>query len=395
MSIRAGERTVFHLSAWRRAVWSPWAPAAIVALVYGLWLAIALARHDPRDYIQLGRRFVDKSHVSSTITVDPRFRGYVPGGIGYDGEFYYFLAVDPVHARYYMDDPAYRYTRILYPMTARLLALGRADAIPYTLLIVNWCALWLGTLALAAWLARKGVLPWFALVFGFYPGLFLAFRGDLTEPLSYALVAGAMYLSLTAIRHRTLWVGVLFGLAVLARESSAVFPAVLCLALLFRRRWRDAALLAVIAFLPFAVYKAFLVAWLGAGGTPAFLYPTRIPFQGIAEQVRHGLNRWEVITVVFPGLLSAGAGIWALWRGARRVEIALLLVNVLLFVVLLPAASWATYSAAGRITAGVVLAAILCIPVVDASTRGNRIWFVAAGFLWMLGWHAVPTAFLQ
>jgi len=44
-------------------------------------------------------------------------------------------------------------------------------------------------LALAFWLKRRGLSPWFALVYGLYPGLFIAMTLDLTEPLAYARLA--------------------------------------------------------------------------------------------------------------------------------------------------------------------------------------------------------------
>jgi hypothetical protein len=51
------------------------------------------------------------------------------------------------------DVPAYRYQRILYPVAARALALGNADLVPWTLIIVNVIALMAGV-----WLPRSAAL---------------------------------------------------------------------------------------------------------------------------------------------------------------------------------------------------------------------------------------------
>ena len=81
------------------------------------------------------------------------------------------------------------------------------------------------------------------------------------------------------------------------------------------------------------------------------------PFQGLWP------FRWwgsppmveQIRSVVAPGLIAGAAAMLALIRGVRRVEVWVLLANVVLFVVLLQAGSYADYSAAGRVTTGVVL----------------------------------------
>src|SRR5712692_11628586 len=93
--------------------------------IYAVWTAVAL-RDGPESFIHIGRILVAKSHASPAI--DQRAATYhYDGDIGFDGQFAYYIAVDPVNARYYMDSPAYRYTRIVYPLTARALALGRSE----------------------------------------------------------------------------------------------------------------------------------------------------------------------------------------------------------------------------------------------------------------------------
>ncbi|HEV2457094.1 MAG TPA: hypothetical protein VGS80_01925, partial [Ktedonobacterales bacterium] len=212
------------------------AVATLVLLIYGVWVATYLLQgYDARDFTATSLYFLNKSHASTVIRYDPTYHNYIPANkLGYDGQFDYFIALDPVNARYYIDVPAYRYGRILYPMTARLLALGQPGLVPYTLLAVNLLAAAGGTLALAAWLKRKRLSPWLALLFGLYPGLFIAFQRDLNEPLAYALAALGVYLFDFGGRRRVLWAGIAFGLAALARESTLIFPLVYGLALLLR-----------------------------------------------------------------------------------------------------------------------------------------------------------------
>src|SRR5258708_29386768 len=189
-SLPAFTRT--HTHTWRR---DPRLVALVVLLLWSSWIALFFVRgRDPRDLATIGRVPLSQSHVSSVIRIDPSYH-YYPGGIGYDGQYNYFLALDPANARYYMDYPSYRYTRILYPLLARLFAGGNAAFVPYTLLLLNLLALTAGTFLVAHWLRKQHISPWLALLYGCSPGLAVALQPDLGEPLAYGLaVAGCILL---------------------------------------------------------------------------------------------------------------------------------------------------------------------------------------------------------
>ncbi len=389
---------------WSRVLRSPRAVAALVFIFYGGYLALfLLSGHQPLDFIHLGLHYVERSNTSSLIKVDPNYSGYVP--VGYDGQFYYFIALDPAHAAPYTDAPAYRYTRILYPMAARLLALGMPAVIPLTLILVNLLALTGGTLALAAWLRRKGVSPWFALAFSFYPGLLIAFQNDLTEPLAYALVALAVYLFDFGGRYRLLWAGICFALATLSRETTVVFPIIYGLAVLWGKRdagdwrerfaanWRGAALLLVVGVAPLLLWKGYLYLWLGQVGVPSVDIGAKeggqlvgIPFQGIYDLQPWGWPAFSaILAIAAPGVVAACVGIWALKQGVRHVAIWAMLANVLLFVILLGPASYSNFAASEPVSTGAVLAALFCLPIFDPVVSKSRWWFWACLLLWQMG----------
>jgi len=427
---------------------SPWSVAAVVLVAYAFWLlAFFGSGHEPRDMIYIGRQFVTQSHASQVIRLDPSYPNV--SEIGYDGQFFYYLALDPANARFYMDVSTYRYTRILYPMVARMLALGRPDLVPWTLWIVNWLAIAGGALAVAAWLKRRGFSPWFALVYGLYPGLIVALQRDLSEALAYGLAAAAVYVfdygpgrrellaagifALAALTRETtaviplvygLYPGLIvalqrdlsealayglaaaavyvfdygpgrrellaagiFALAALTRETTAVIPLVYAAGLLvggFRANWLRAVLFGAIAIGPLALYKLFLLAWLGAGhdiGIPL----AHLPFQGLWHWRYWSVpgQTEEVRTVVFPGLIAGGVAVYALWR--RRVfasQVWLLAFSVLLFIIFLQADAYIEIQAASRVTTGVLLAALLCVPFL-AATALRRWWLWACSALWL------------
>jgi len=324
---------------------SPWAVAVTVLLFYGTWLAFAVPQsHGGRDFVLLGESYAQRAPLGSVLHMGPPYLNK----LGYDGEFYYFIALDPLHARVSIDDPPYRYTRILYPLVSRLLALGQPHLIPYTLILVNWLALAGGTLALAAFLRRKRASPWFALVYGLYPGLAVSLQRDLTEPLSYGLVAVAIYLFDRGGRWRLIGAGGSFALAILAREVAAVFGVIYAVSLLLERpsstlglthrggNARRAGFLLVLALGPLALYKAALAQWLGSSGVPSAVVPVAIPFGGLLAYWPWRAGVFEqIVWVTIPALVPLLIAVRA-WRGGfRSVEAVALVVNVVLFAILL------------------------------------------------------------
>jgi hypothetical protein len=373
--------------------------AAAVLAFHGIWIAAYFAAgHEARDFIKIGTSYERLSHVSHSIKVDPSYvpprNRDAPQGTGYDGQFSYYMALDFRNARYYMDLPAYRYTRVLYPELSWVLAFGDPAILPVAMIVINWLALGLGTLALAAWLRRRACSPWLALLFGLYPGLLLGLQRDLTEPLAYALVAVGVYLFDYGGRSRQLSSGVAFGLAALARQTTIVFPLCYLVAELIRARHspsreRTRSSLArsvafgAFAIVPIVLYTAFLYAWLGELGKGAFL--ERWPFEGLFASTDWELKRQPValVSVVAPSLLVAGLALDALRRRTWRVEFACLLANVLLFVILLGREVYTDgYTSVGRVASGIVLAGVLCIPWLRELGRVQRRALIASFALW-------------
>jgi hypothetical protein len=344
---------------WSRAGWLrltrlPAMPAAVIALLYLIWLELMLPHsHGARDFINIGRNYLLAGQGSTAIHLDA-YSAHLPNPGGFDGQFSYYIALDPLHAASYLDDAAYRYTRVLYPLLARLLALGNSTAIPYTLVAVNYLALAGGTLALATWLSRKGLSVWWALIFGLYPGFFEGLRYDLTEPLGYALIAVAVFLyDFGPARGRLVMSALCMALAVLARETTAIFPVVYGLALLIRpasgraigtqppddrallprdfgRRieWSRAVGFLLLSCGPMALYKLLLLATLGSFGIPAWAMQTN-PFSGIRSYYPWSPPQLEIVRSVYlPGLIGAGVCLWALARRCWGPAPIALLLNV-------------------------------------------------------------------
>jgi hypothetical protein len=328
------------------------------------------------------------------------FGGYhYDGDIGYDGEFMYFIALDPVHARFYVDYPAYRYTRILYPMMAGALGLYDPNRVAYALIAVNLAMIALGTFVLGAWLRRRGVSAWFALVYGFYPGMFITLQRDTSEAMAYSLAIAAIYLFDYGPRWRWVLSAVAFGLAALTRETTLVFAGIWALGLVLAgdgttavkiaANWRRFVVFGVIAFGPLLAWKAFVLFSMHSLGLEGVLSP--IPFAGVLYLVRHEVEMEQLRTVVIPGFLCLGAGIIAILAGVRKLESWALLANSLLYMTFLSSASFIDISSSGRVTVPIALAAALAVPYLPQRAKP---WFWAAAALWlapMVYWIVLPV----
>jgi hypothetical protein len=101
----------------------------------------------------------------------------------------------------------------------------------------------------------------------------------------------------------------------------------------------------------------------------------------------------EVFYIVLPSMICALVGLWALWKRIWRVEIWALLANVQLYVVMLAPKSWVSYEGTARVSAQVVIAALLCLPWFDRVTKSTRSWLWVSTVLWFLPWYSLlPSA---
>lgn len=235
--------------------------AAYGAIVLGL---LAANDYNPSVAAHIGDQFDGRRFWTPTT--------HVERGIGYDGQFFFYLAHDPLlrvdDPEAFLDRPAYRAARILYPALAWAASLGHPEAIPWALLAINLVAAALGTVAAVDVLRSLGARPWLALVFGFSPAVLIGLIADLSEPTALALVAGGVALFLRG-RHRG--AGLTLAFATLAREASALVPLGFALHAVARRSWRQAVEYLLPLLLPLAWH---LWLWLRLGALPAAQSPT-------------------------------------------------------------------------------------------------------------------------
>jgi uncharacterized membrane protein YeiH len=202
---------------------------AIVASAFTFGL-LRRGGFDPSSFVTAGDKFCDAAQVPHGLSV-------LKNSDGFDGQFYYRLALDPFTSKLTehgitLDAPPVRQQRILYPLLARALSLGDARLVPAALILVNVCALcWLGWLGgvFAQTLNRHAL---WGILLPFYPGSLLTLARDLVELLEVSLLLGSLLL---LRRGRHVAATVVLVLAVLAKETAVIVAASALLLYIFDR----------------------------------------------------------------------------------------------------------------------------------------------------------------
>jgi len=312
-------------------------PAFVVACLYVLFIGLDshLHGHNALFYVHIGSRFAL----------------HVPHGTpGYDGQFYYQIARDPLHAAPFLDHPPYRYQRIVYALLVGALSLGQASLIPYMLLLVNFVAIVLGTELLARLLIKQQLSPWYSLAFG----QATAFIFDTTEPLTYFFICLGLFL--LTLRRPTA-AALSMGLAVLSRETAILFPLGYLVLYLLQMRWQDALRLLLLSIAPTIVWYiivGLLFNTSGLSSAPAFQL---IPFQGLFF-FSHDPHRFQnlIILMLIPTLLSSILLIKEILQHRWKTASWLIWLLNLVLVICMSHLSYVELVSAGRLSTGLVLA---------------------------------------
>ena len=306
--------------------------------------------------------------------------------VGYDGQFYYDLALDPVRAYHYFDVPVYRYSHILYPMLVHVVAFGNPDWVAAAMILVNLAAVCAGTFFVALLLQRDGLTPRLATFYFLFPGLLIAFSRDTTEPLAYALAAAGLVLVDDWRNPRRIHLAAaVFAAAALARETTLLIPVTIAIVHFAATPEKRTQLRRVIGFvsavvLPYAAWRVFLTLWLGGLGLEPGGTAVVVPFGGLSDH--HRVRLMCFVAVAVPVTVLLVVCLSRLQREWRQGTFTALLLSLILLGVFLPGATYTGYFDAGRLQIGTVLLAL-------ASLRSlRRNWFATqfTALAWILAY---------
>jgi len=260
--------------------------------------------------------------LSERLKADPRFAaiGVTFNSDGYDGQYYYEIALDPFSRQVdNIDSACYRHARILFPVMAFLLSGGDPDLLLWVMPLINLAAVmataWLGAL-LASHFGRS---VWWGLLLPIaVNSVTPAFR-DMTDSLATLATVGL----LTAwILEWPIWALVCWGVAgVLSREQNITVVLILLLQAVAFRRWRHLAGLGSVVVI-WTVWLTILHAVYGAW--PASSANIDKPFAGMWHHWSHpegNASLHQVPVHILRMVLMASqfvAGLFVIVRGERE-----------------------------------------------------------------------------
>jgi hypothetical protein len=246
-----------------------------------------------------------------------------PNAAGYDGQFYYRLALDPFNwnktAFGITMDQSYRYTRIGYPILAWLVSVGQHQFVPVALVAINL----VGVAAMAflgGMFARdSGRHALWGLAFAAYFGLVISVGRDTAEPMAEACMLGGL---LAYRREKYLLTIAAFAVGAITRETILLAPAAIAvtrLVAMARRRARPG--LADLAWIvPACVYGIleFAVHFAVKGKFPLLANGQRnlaVPFTALVDALRfdiHHINTAQLSAIDIALLEYTTLGIFIL-----------------------------------------------------------------------------------
>jgi len=222
------------------AVVASWQWATVHANYQGNWTALfctgALQRHPP---------LVASEHVY-----------LFPGSTGYDGQFYHYIAHDPLmrsDLKSYMDDPNLRYRRILVPMAAHVLATGLSVRIDQAYEIVFLLSVALGVYWSSKFAEEGGLAPSWGILFLAMPAVVISMDRMVLDASLAALTAGFLVHS----RWPSLKLFGLLAAAPLVRETGLLLAIGYIIALTWKRKLRSAALFGL-TLIPAAIWFGYV-----------------------------------------------------------------------------------------------------------------------------------------
>jgi len=257
------------------------------------------------------------------------------GSYGYDGQFYHYVAHDPLFRQglaRYIDAPRLRYRRILVPGLAYLAAAGQSQAIDAAFMAVNLLFLFAGVYWSSRYVVDHLWHPAAGLLFLLTPAVLISLD---RATVDLALVALCVAFALYVTEERPRGIYVVLVLAPLARETGLLLTAAYCASLLLERRFRRALVFATAA-VPALAWFAYVQIHTHPHGTKGWF--TVVPLAGLVRRVLHPASypfvpaiRWtaEALDVcALAGMLLAF--LLSFWRPKKAIPAAVLLAAALM-----------------------------------------------------------------
>jgi hypothetical protein len=263
------------------------------------WLGFALARWQiwAKGHLSL---FIMAGHVYTHRPQLPRGLLLVPSA-GYDGQFYYRLALAPFnwHATAFgiTMDQSYRYTRIGYPLLAWIFSLGQHQLVPVVLVVLNLFGVAAMAMLGGTFARQSGRHALWGLAFALYFGLVISVGRDTAEPLAEACMLGGLLAYRRGTGRMYLLATALFMYGGITRETILYAPAAIAVTriIAIARRRANPGLADLTWVVPAAAYGLLEVAvhFVVKGEFPLLANTSRnltTPFTALVDALKYNAH---------------------------------------------------------------------------------------------------------
>ena len=222
---------------------------------------------------------------------------------GYDGQFFYFMAYDPLLTalkdpadyRNVVDLPVFRYRRMGFAFVTHFLSAGKPEIYPFTMMWLILLSHVIGATCLVKIAIAYAKEPLWALLYILIPGYSVSLLYGLPESIAGALLLAGFYFT---IKKKTTPSVICFAMSLMFRETGILFIGIAGLMEAYRTRTARNGFKIWSAVIPYLFWRVY-VTWKLSGDSwwaGFFLEPPNltVPLQGVIE----------LITRIFSGSYS-------------------------------------------------------------------------------------------
>jgi hypothetical protein len=236
---------------------------------------------------------------------------HVMNGPGYDGQFYFRLALDPFNFSktaygVTLDNQEWRSQRILYPLLCHLLSFGQPTFVPFAMVAINA----LGFVGIILLIGRLTHRLSSVLMTAMLGGLWMSLARDCSEVTAVFFMLLCWYLYLNKNVRFSILCGIL---AVFAKETAIVGVLSVCVwEIVTSAQKRHINWISIAGYLipeilwgiwKLSLHMSFDAA--GIGGSSDFSWP----FAGIVHSILLTIHSGKIV----PGLMWMAYFVWILW----------------------------------------------------------------------------------
>lgn len=178
---------------------------------------------------------------------------------GYDGQYFLSIALDPLLQNKgtiaALDNPVYRYRRILYPLLGHLFGFGNPIVIPWIMVAINCIAIVLLVFFVSLIFQVYHHHSWQALFTLAIPGIWLSLTFATADIISSLFLVAAIYYYRT---DKPIFTSIALCLGCLTRETLLLAWIAVAIVSIIERKWRVFKCL-LWALIPFTLWNTYVL----------------------------------------------------------------------------------------------------------------------------------------